>query len=74
MSETTPEIQLLSEIFHDMSGKFIVIQEQNIDLARAMGDRETMIKEQIKMEVMKTAVSMFEHAASRVRHKGKRNE
>ena len=74
MSEATQELQMLSEIFYDMTSKFLVIQEQNIDLARALGDREKMIKEQIKMEVMKTAMSMFDHSLTRVKQTSQSDE
>lgn len=54
-------VEQLTAAFYDITDKFLKIAAQNIDLARALGDRETLIKEQIKLETMKSAVGIFKH-------------
>lgn len=60
--------------FQEITSTFILHAEQNIEMARAMGDRETIIKEQIKMETMKTAVSIFNHCRTLVKQRGSQDD
>lgn len=54
-------VEQLTAAFYDITDKFLKIAEQNIDLARALGDQETLVKEQIKLATMKSAVGIFKH-------------
>jgi hypothetical protein len=54
-----PEIEKLAEFFGQITTQIIGFAEQEIELARAMQDRESLIKQQIKMETIKTARRIF---------------
>jgi hypothetical protein len=56
------EIERLKETFEALSGAFITNVEHDIELARARADREALIREQIKVSVMKHARELFHHA------------
>jgi hypothetical protein len=55
-----PEIDKLKEYFGQITGKIIEYARQEIDLARAMQDRDELVKQQIKMETIKTARGIFD--------------
>jgi vacuolar-type H+-ATPase subunit E/Vma4 len=54
------EIDKLAEAFGSVTQSFIERSERDLELARAMQDEETAVKEQIKAGVMKSAREMFE--------------
>ena len=54
-----PEIDKLAEFFGQITTQIIGFAEKEIELARAMQDRESLIKQQIKMETIKTARRIF---------------
>lgn len=66
----TVDMERVTAKFQEITSTFILHAEQNIEMARAMGDRETIIKEQIKMETMKTAVSIFNHCRTLAKQRG----
>jgi hypothetical protein len=66
-------VEQLTVKFQEITSTFVLHAEQNIEIARAMGDRETLIKEQNKMETMKTAVSIFNHCHTLVKQRGTQN-
>ena len=61
------EIDRLKETFEALSGSFITNVERDIEVARARHDREGLIREQIKVSVMRHARELFEHAYTLVR-------
>ena len=56
------EIDQLAAVFGHFTAEFIKHGENRVELARAMGDQETAVKEQIMLGVMQTARGMFEHS------------
>lgn len=54
-----PEMTKLAAAFGGLTGFVVEVAEKEIELARAMGDRQEVIKQQIKMETMKSAREMF---------------
>jgi hypothetical protein len=54
-----PEIVKLEAFFGAITSQIIAFAEQEIELARALGDHELLVKHQIKMETLKTARSIF---------------
>lgn len=61
-----PEIERLAQAFEWVTDRFIEQAQKEIELARALGDQETVIKEHIKTEVMKHARSIFQDCYRRV--------
>jgi hypothetical protein len=61
------DIERLKETFEALSGSFITNVENDIEVARARADREALIREQIKVSVMKHARELFQHAYTLVR-------
>ena len=54
-----PEIEKLAEFFGQITTQIIGFADKEIELAKAMQDRESLIKHQIKMETIKTARKIF---------------
>ncbi len=54
-----PEIDKLKAFFGQTTAKIIEFAEKEIELARAMQDRESVVKHQIKMETVKSAREIF---------------
>lgn len=54
------EIEKLAEAFGYVTKSFIEQSERDLDLARAMQDEVSVVKEQIKASVMNSAREMFE--------------
>ena len=54
-----PEIDKLKTFFGQTTTKIIAYAEKEIELAKAMQDRESLIKQQIKMETLKSAREIF---------------
>ncbi|MBN1313629.1 MAG: hypothetical protein JXB30_19660 [Anaerolineae bacterium] len=61
-----PDIEKLAQAFGWITGRNVEQAENEIELARAMGDQELVIREQIKMEMMKHARSIFQDCYRRV--------
>jgi len=61
-----PDIEKLAQAFGWITGSYIEHAEGEIELARATGDQEAVIREQIKMEMMKHARSIFQDVYRRV--------
>jgi hypothetical protein len=55
-----PEIDKLKAVFGHLTTWIIEFAEQEIELAKAMQDREMLVKVQIKMETIKTARGFFD--------------
>ena len=53
------ETEKLSLAFHHLTGLLIRDAERQIELCAALGDDEGKVKQQIKMETMKTARQIF---------------
>ncbi len=53
------EAEKVSRSFDHITSFYIQHSEQEIELLRAIGDKENLIKEQIKMETMKHFRSIF---------------
>jgi hypothetical protein len=58
--EALSEVEKLAAAFGLVTESIIEQNGRNLELARAMGDEETAVKEQIKSGVMKTAREAFE--------------
>jgi hypothetical protein len=54
-----PEIEKLAEAFNLLSNRYIEHSQNEVELLRALGDEESLIKERIKAGVMENARSMF---------------
>ncbi|MFC5597672.1 hypothetical protein [Deinococcus cellulosilyticus] len=67
IKENTPGAQLVQTLFLKQSTPFIQHCTDQMELARAKGAREAVIREQIKAEVMKTAQHMLESVLMQVR-------
>ena len=55
-----PEIDKLAQTFRLITSRFVDHADAQIELARAMKDREALVKEQIKLGVMQHARSIFQ--------------
>jgi hypothetical protein len=53
------EAEKIAHSFNHVTSIYIASSEQEIELLKAMRDKETLIKEQIKMETMKHVRSIF---------------
>ena len=54
-----PEIDKLKAFFGQITEKIVEFAEKEIELAKAMQDRESLVKQQIKMETIRTARGIF---------------
>lgn len=54
-----PEIDKLKEYFGQITSRIVEYARQEIDLAGAMQDRDELVKQQIKMETIRTAREIF---------------
>ena len=54
-----PEVDKLKEFFGRVTGCIVAYGEKELELARAMQDREALVKVQIKLESVKTARAIF---------------
>jgi hypothetical protein len=64
-----PDIEKLAQSFGWIASRNIERTGHEIELARAMGDQELVVREQIKMEMMKHARSIFQDCYQRVTRK-----
>jgi hypothetical protein len=60
MNQQQLEIDRLKAAFADVTDTFLEQAEQKLALAHALDDQDLVIKEQIKMEVMKSARGIFQ--------------
>jgi len=61
-----PDIEKLARAFEWVTGRYVGHAQQEIELIRALGDQESLVKEQIKLGVMKHARSIFYDCYRRV--------
>lgn len=54
------DIEQLASAFGETTRQFLEDSERKAELARAMNDREALIKQQIKMEVLQATRMIFE--------------
>lgn len=55
-----PDIHKLAQAFDLLTSRYIEEAHNEVELRRAMGDEESVIKERIKAGVMETARDMFQ--------------
>ena len=53
------EMEKLAAAFGGLTGFVVEVAENEIELAKALGDQQALIKQQIKIETMKSARDMF---------------
>ena len=68
------EIDQLAQSFDHITRLYIQRSEQEIELFRAMGEKERLIKEQIKMETIKHVRNIFHDCFKRSTGKEAWNE
>jgi hypothetical protein len=64
-----PDIEKLRQMFGDITDRIIEQSAQQIELLRAMNDREALVKEQIKFNTVKTVRGVFGHCYLRITHR-----
>jgi len=64
-----PDIERLAQAFGWITNRGVERAEHEVELARAVGDQELVVREQIKMEMMKHARSIFQDCYQRVTRK-----
>lgn len=55
-----PDVEKLAQAFYLLTGRYVEHAQNEIELRRAMGDEESVIKERIKSGVMETARGIFQ--------------
>jgi hypothetical protein len=60
LASDLPEMEKLAAAYGGLTGFIIEIAEGEIELARALDDREGMVKQQVKMETLKFARDIFQ--------------
>lgn len=58
-SEDLPDMEKLAEAFNLLTRRYIEHAQNEIELLRALGDEQSLIRERIKAGVMENARSMF---------------
>ena len=66
LASDAPDLDKLARAFGCITAFTVGVAEREIDLYRAMHDRDAIVKTQIKMETMKHARSIFEHCYLRI--------
>ena len=61
-----PDLEKITQAFECITGFVVGHAQAEIELARALQDREEVLKTQIKRETMTHARSIFEHCYRRV--------
>lgn len=56
------ELQKLAGVFHWITNFYIQGSAQEIELLKALGDQEALVREQIKQSVFKHAQSIFQQS------------
>lgn len=62
LASDLPEIQKLAKIFQWITNFYIDSSSNEIELLRALGDKEELVKEQIKQSVFMHTQSIFQQA------------
>ena len=60
LASDLPEMEKLAAAFDGLTGFIVEHTEHEIELAKALGDRQAMIKQQIKMETVKHDRGIFQ--------------
>ncbi len=74
ISSDLSDLEKLNRAYRWTASQWIVAMRRQVELEQAIGDREAMIKEQIKLGMMETALEMFEHCYLRVTGRRVRND
>ena len=61
------ETERIEHHFRQLTGRFLSEAERKLTLARARGDAEGVVREHVKIEVMRAAAGMFEGARNLAR-------
>ncbi len=61
-----PEIDKVAQAFGFITGQILDHGQKDMELFKAMGDQESLIKEQIKLETIRFARGAFNQAFTRV--------
>lgn len=56
----SPELHALARRFDQLSTGFTTDAERKLEIARVLGDRQAVVTEQIKIQVMRAARKMFD--------------
>jgi hypothetical protein len=73
LASDATEIDKLAQVYKMIVEKQLEYARGAVELARATGDREALVKEQIKMGMLKNAIEIFAYAYLRVTGKRVRN-
>ncbi len=60
MNQDIPELEKLTQGFKHATDSIITYAEHEIELARALQDKEKLVKEQIKLSMAKHAQTIYE--------------
>ena len=66
LASDATEIDQLAQVYKMIVEKQLEYARGAVELARATGDREALVKEQIKMGMLKNAIEIFAYAYLRV--------
>jgi hypothetical protein len=55
------DVDKVAQAFDHITGSIIATAEHEIELARALFDSETVVKQQVKMETMKSSREIFQN-------------
>ncbi|MEW5871107.1 MAG: hypothetical protein AB1894_17665 [Chloroflexota bacterium] len=69
-----PEIEKLSQGFYWVTAMYIESYQNQAEICRAMQDRDALVKEQIKLEMMKTVREIFDTCYFRATGRQFKNE
>jgi uncharacterized coiled-coil protein SlyX len=61
MAADLPEVEKLQQSFRYLTGKLVEQGDAEIELLRALGDKESLVKEQIKVSTLRHAQSVFDY-------------
>ncbi len=65
-----PDLEKLAQAYGLISSQYVQAAQNEIEVRRALSDRENEIKEQIKLGMMQTARGIFDHCYRRLTGKG----
>lgn len=66
LSSDLPEIERLALAFHWITGKYVDQAGREIETLKALGDHDGLVREQVKVSMMKHARSIFQQCYLRV--------
>lgn len=66
LSSDLPDIERLAQAFHWITSKAVGQAEREIEALKALGDRDGLIREQVKASTMKHAQSIFQQCCLHV--------